>query len=299
LIFVDNHNGTGTLSGKATVSGIYTITFTAQNGVGPAATQTFTLPSDQTVPASGTTCNGVYVGTFSGNITVSSGQSCIFLKGGVTGNITETGGNLGLSNATIGGSIQITAGTYSIGLTTKINGNFTAQNIPTGAAQNQLCGASVGGNLVFQSVGTAATIGAGTPACPGNSITGSVTLQSNKAAVALTGNTVKGSLTDQNNTASTTLSGNTVGGSLTDQSNSGASVLTLNSISGNLVDQTNSASSILSQNTVSGSLTDQSNTGPTQVSSNKVTGTLLCQANNTITGGGNTASKKQGQCASF
>ncbi|SPE28736.1 exported hypothetical protein [Candidatus Sulfotelmatomonas gaucii] len=299
LIFVDNHNGTGTLSGKATVSGIYTITFTAQNGVGPAATQTFTLTSETTVPASGTTCNGVYVGTFSGNITVSSGQSCIFLKGGVTGNITETGGNLGLSNATIGGSIQITAGTYSIGLTTKINGNFTAQNIPTGAAQNQLCGASVGGNLVFQSVGTAATIGAGTPACPGNSITGSVTLQSNKAAVALTGNTVKGSLTDQNNTASTTLSGNTVGGSLTDQSNSGASVLTLNSISGNLVDQTNSASSILSQNTVSGSLTDQSNTGPTQVSSNKVTGTLLCQANNTITGGGNTASKKQGQCASF
>ncbi len=78
LTFVDNHNGTGTLSGKATVSGIYTITFTAQNGVGAAATQSFTLTSETTVPASGTTCNGVYIGTFSGNITVSNGQNCIF-----------------------------------------------------------------------------------------------------------------------------------------------------------------------------------------------------------------------------
>jgi len=57
VTFVNNANGTGTLSGKATVSGIYPITFTASNGVGTAATQSFTLTSETTVPASGTTCS--------------------------------------------------------------------------------------------------------------------------------------------------------------------------------------------------------------------------------------------------
>ena len=147
--------------------------------------------SETTVPASGTTCNGVYTGTFSGNITVSSGQNCIFEKGGVTGNITETGGNLALSNATVGGNIVVSGGTYSIGPSTTIKGNLTVQSIPTGAAQNQICGTTRGGQLMLQSVGTAATIGSGTPSCPGNTIAGSVTLQANSAAVAVDGNTIK------------------------------------------------------------------------------------------------------------
>ena len=299
VTFVNNANGTGTLSGKATVSGIYPITFTAANGVGTAATQSFTLTSETTVPASGTTCNGVYTGTFSGNITVSTGQNCIFVKGGVTGNITETGGNIVLSGATVGGNLIISGGTFSVGPSATIKGNLTVQSIPTGTAQNQICGTSVGGSLVLQSVGTAAVIGSGTTACPGNTIGGSLTLQANKAAIGLTGNTVDGSLTDQSNTASTTLSGNTVDGSLTDQGNTGASVVTLNLIKGSLIDQSNSASSVLTQNTVGANLTDQGNTAPTQVTSNKVTGILLCQSNSSITGSGNTASKKQGQCANF
>jgi sugar lactone lactonase YvrE len=299
VTFVDNHNGTGTLSGKATVSGIYPITFTASNGIGSAATQSFTLTSETTVPASGTTCNGVYIGTFSGSISVSSGQNCIFEKGGVTGSITETGGNLALSNATIGGSVQVNGGTYTIGPSTVIKSSLTVQSIPTGTTQNQICGASVSGNLTVQSVGTAATIGAGTTACAGNTISGSVTLQANKAAIGLTGNVVGGSLVDQSNTAATTLSGNTVSGSLTDQGNSAASVVSLNTITGSLVDESNSASSVLLQNTVGASLTDQGNTGATQVTGNKVTGTLLCQSNTSISGSGNTAAKKQGQCSTY
>ena len=299
VTFVNNGNGTATLSGKATVSGIYTITLTAQNGVGAAATQSFTLTSETTVPASSTTCNGVYIGTFSGNITVSNGQNCIFEKGGATGNITETGGNLALSNSTIGGNIQVSGGTYAIGPSTTIKGNLTIQSIPTGPAQNLVCGATVGGSLTLQSVGTVATIGSGTTACPANTISESLTLQSNSAAMGVSGNTIKGSVTDQSNSAATTLSGNTISGSLTDQGNSGASVVSLNSITGTLVDQSNSASSVLSGNTVGQTLTDQGNTGPTQVTSNKVTGILLCQSNTSITGSGDTASKLEGQCASF
>ena len=298
VTFVNNANGTGTLSGKATVSGIYPITFTASNGVGTAATQTFTLTSETTVPASGTTCSGVYTGTFSGNIMVSTGQNCIFVKGGATGNITETGGNLALSNATVSGNVQISGGTYSIGPSTTIKGTLTIQSIPKGSAQNQVCGTTVSG-ITLQSDGTAATIGAGTPSCPGNTILGSLTLQANSAAVTVSGNSISGSLTDQSNTAATTLSGNTVSGSLTDQSNSGASVLSLNSIAGTLVVQSNSGTSDVSQNTVGGSMTDQGNTALTQVVSNKVTGTLVCQSNTSISGSGDTASKLEGQCATF
>jgi hypothetical protein len=298
VTFVNNSNGTGTLSGKATVSGIYPITFTASNGVGTAATQSFTLTSETTVPASGTTCNGVYTGTFSGNITVSTGQNCIFVKGGATGNITESGGNLALSSATVSGNIVISGGTYSIGPSTTIKGSLTVQSIAKGAAQNQVCGTTVAG-ITLQSVGTAATIGAGTPSCPANTITGSLTLQANSAAVTVSGNSIGGSLVDQSNTAATTLSGNTVKGSLTDQGNSGASVLSLNSITGTLVVQSNSGTSNISQNTVGGSMTDQGNTALTQVVSNKVTGTLVCQSNTSITGSGDTASKLEGQCATF
>jgi hypothetical protein len=299
ITYVNNNNGTGTLSGKATVSGIYPITFTAQNGVGAAATQSFTLTSETTVPASSTTCNGVYIGTFSGNITVSSGQNCIFEKGGATGNITETGGSLALSNATIGGNIQISGGTYSIGPSTTIKGSLTIQSIPTGTAQNLICGATVTGSLTLQSVGTAATIGSVTPSCPANTISGGLTLQANKAAVMVAGNTIKGSVTDQSNTAATTLTSNAISGSLTDQGNSAPSTLSLNTVTGTLVDQSNSGSSVMSQNTVHVNMTVQGNTGPAQVTSNNVTGTLLCQSNTSITGSGDTAAKLQGQCASF
>ena len=41
--FLDNGNGTGTLSGTPTATGAFAITFTAQNGVNPNATQNFTL----------------------------------------------------------------------------------------------------------------------------------------------------------------------------------------------------------------------------------------------------------------
>jgi hypothetical protein len=46
-------------------------------------------------------------------------------------------------------------------------------------------------------------------------------------------------------------------------------------------------------------LQDQNNIGSTQVFSNVITAALQCQGNTSITGGGNTALSKQGQCAKF
>jgi len=44
---------------------------------------------------------------------------------------------------------------------------------------------------------------------------------------------------------------------------------------------------------------DVSNNASASVFSNRVHGNLSCTANSIITGGGNTASKKTGQCATF
>jgi hypothetical protein len=43
VTFTDNHNGTATLAGTPTVSGVYPITIKASNGTGTAAQQSFTL----------------------------------------------------------------------------------------------------------------------------------------------------------------------------------------------------------------------------------------------------------------
>ena len=239
VTFVDNKNGTATLGGTATASGIFPVNFTAQNGVGSPATQAFTLTVVATVPASGSKCNGVYNGTFKGNITVGSGQTCIFMGGGVTGNVTETGGTLSTTNAAIGGNFQATGGMFSIGLATTIKGNLLVVDTPSSAAQSQVCGAVIAGDLEVLASGSPVLIGSVSPVCPGN--------------------TISGILSVIDNFAPTSIYNNTVGGSLLDEDNSKL----------------------------------------TQVFSNHVKGILSCVANSSITGGGNTASLKQGQCAKF
>jgi lysophospholipase L1-like esterase len=189
-------------------------------------------------PTASTACNGTYSGTFVGNLSVSKGQVCVFMGGGVTGNITQTGGNLILSGTTVGGNVQIQGGgAFSIAGFTRIVGNLQIQNLPASATQNQVCSASVSGNLTYQNSGASAEIGAAT-LCHGNTVGGDLQVGNNTAAVGIVGNIVTGNLQVQNNTGATTVSGN------------------------------NSK-------------------------------TLQCQGNATITGSGNTASQKQGQCSAF
>jgi len=63
-------------------------------------------------PSASTACNGTFSGTFVGNLKVSAGQTCMFVGGGVTGNVTQIGGNLILSGTTVGGNVQIQGGGY-------------------------------------------------------------------------------------------------------------------------------------------------------------------------------------------
>lgn len=220
-----------------------------------------TLTVTGTSPSSGSKCNGAYNGTFNGNLTVSTGQNCTFVNGGVSGNVQLNGGNLTLIQARVGGNVQLGgAATFSIGPGSTIGGNLQVQGLSSGSGQNQVCGTTVQGDLLFQNNGTAVLLGAVAPAsCAGNTIDGYLTIQSNLASASVVGNTVGKDLTVQNNSAATIVDGNSVGGSLT----------------------------------------DQNNTAATQVFHNVVGNNLQCRQNSAITGGGNTAKSKQGQCAAF
>ncbi len=193
-------------------------------------------------PASGANCNGIFNKTFLGNLTISAGQTCVFLGGGVTGNVVQNGGNLLLIQAHVVGDVQVNGGSVTIGPGSTIGGNLQIQSLLGGSGPNQVCATTVRGDLVFQNNLAAALIGAGptsTAACAGNIVGGNLEVQNNSGATTVIGNTVTGNLDDHNNT------------------------------------------------------------GPTQVFSNVVRNNLTCQQYSLITGAGNKAKSKQGQCAAF
>lgn len=72
-----------------------------------------------------------------------------------------------------------------------------------------------------------------------------------------------------------------------------------NILGGSLLVMNNSASTQASQNAVEGNLVIMNNAGPTQVFNNNVTNLLQCRNNSSITGDGNTARLKLGQCSAF
>ena len=224
------------------------------------------------VPASGGACNGIYTGTFNGNVTVSASQTCHFTSGGIIGNVTLNGGTFYLSNAAVRGNVQGSGGTlilanatvvgnveirnggaFSIGPSVSINGNLQIQNLPAGPRLNQICGVTVSGNLQFQNDGTAVQIGAASR-CAGNTIGGNLQVQNNAASTTLFNNTVGGNAQDQNSTAPTSVVGNTVGGNLQVQNNTASVTVAFNNVQRN----------------------------------------LQCENNPVISGGSNTASRNQG-----
>ncbi len=73
VTFLDNGNGTGTLSGTPApgTGGVYPITFTASNGVGSPATQSFTLTVDQPPAITSANATTFLVGTL-GSFTVTT-----------------------------------------------------------------------------------------------------------------------------------------------------------------------------------------------------------------------------------
>jgi len=117
ITFVDNGNGTGTLSGTAGTTGTFPITFTASNGVGSNATQTFTLTVGQPPAITSANSTTFTVGT-AGTFTVTT-------TGAPTPSITGTGAlpsgvtftDNGNGTATLAGTpAAATGGTYQISI---------------------------------------------------------------------------------------------------------------------------------------------------------------------------------------
>ena len=189
-----------TTATAASLPGSYPIaaaqgSLTAANYTFNFANGTLTITYTGSVPPAGTACNGAYSGTFKGNLTVSKGQTCIFVGGGTTGSITGTGGTIILNGAAIGSNVTIiSGGAFTIGPSTTIKGNLTIQSLPKSTTANQVCGSTITGSLVYQSDGAPILIGSGTPSCAGNIIKGSLQVASNSAAVTMYGNSVTGSI---------------------------------------------------------------------------------------------------------
>jgi hypothetical protein len=266
------------LNATANVAGSFVYT-PAAGTIVQAGTDTLLVtftPTDTTDYTTATASVTITVNV-NGNLNISSGHTYTFVNGTITGNVVMTGGTLVLNNTVVGGNLQmsggsllltnnstiqgnlqITGGTYSLD-PSRIRGNLQVQNIPAGAAQNQICGMTVNSNVIFQNNGTAVLIGS--PSCPGNSISGNLQVTSNSAA--------------------TEVYGNSVSGNLQVTSNSAATQVDINTVNGNLQIQNNSASAAVFSNTAKGN--------------------LQCSGNNSslISGGGNKAAQKQGQCASF
>lgn len=147
-------------------------------------------------------CTVTYNDTFNGNLTITSGLTCI-INATVTGNLTQSGGGLFAYNAAIGGNLQIAGGSFSIDPGTTIDGNLQIQNIPAGSAQNQICGTEVKGNLQFHNNRAAVAIGTASGSCPGNTIGGNLQVNNNIAAVQVSDDAVGGNLQCQNNSSIT------------------------------------------------------------------------------------------------
>jgi hypothetical protein len=149
VTFLNNGNGTGTLSGTPTATGTFAITFTAQNGVSPNGLQNFTLtvnqvgdftisasPASQTMPpgrSTGYTISLTSLGGLTGNVSLScSGgppnstcdisPSSVLLNGTAQATVTlqsRKKNNHGTFTLTFTGSLGILTHSTSVSLTVK------------------------------------------------------------------------------------------------------------------------------------------------------------------------------------
>jgi VCBS repeat-containing protein len=131
VIWVDNGDGTGTLSGTpdASVAGTYAITFTADNGVSPAATQSFTLTisgAPTITSAAAATFTVGSAGSFTVT-TVATPTATISQTGTLPGNVAFTPNPDGTGTLS-GTPLAGTGGTYPL--------TFTATNSEGTATQS-------------------------------------------------------------------------------------------------------------------------------------------------------------------
>lgn len=133
ITFVDNNNGTATLSGTpgANTAGDYALTFTATNGIGSDFVQSFKLSINQAPSITSTSAATLIVGTSAPFMVMTTGNPIPSIK--LTGAALPAGvtfvDNLNGTGALSGTAASGTGGTYAL--------TFTAANgVGTNAVQN-------------------------------------------------------------------------------------------------------------------------------------------------------------------
>jgi hypothetical protein len=176
VTFHDNGNGTATLSGTAAVLGSYPITFTASNGIGTPATQSFTLTVNQ--PNQAPAITSVASTTFGAG---TSGAFTVAATGAPTPSLTESGTlpngvtfhDNGNGTASLAGT-PTSGGTYPLTITAS-NGVGTAasQNFVLTVTQAAAITSSASVTFTAGTAGTFTVTTIGTPA-PSLAETGSL-----------------------------------------------------------------------------------------------------------------------------
>ncbi len=124
VTFVDNHNGTGTLSGTPDAGSVFNITFTASNNFAPPAIQNFKLTLGKAPTVTGIAANpnpstfgqsvaftatvSSAAGTPTGTVTFTDGTTAL-------GTVPLTGGMATLSTSTLGVGAQTISAVYNGG----------------------------------------------------------------------------------------------------------------------------------------------------------------------------------------
>ena len=185
--FVDNGNGTGTLSGTPSsgTAGVYHITFTAQNGTSPNATQSFTLavnlPSTTTsLSASPNPSTYGQAVVFTAMVTSNAGTP--------TGTVTFKNGAASL------GAVKLAGGTASITTTTLTPGSKSITAVYSGSATLSGSTSAVLSQVVNQAASAVALISSPNPSTYGQAVTLTATVSSSSGTPA-------GTVTFKNGTA--------------------------------------------------------------------------------------------------
>jgi uncharacterized repeat protein (TIGR03803 family) len=226
---------TGIFYGTAPYGGIASASAPSGDGT------VFTIgPASAVVLTPGAPCNGVFTGTFKGNITVSAGQSCVYtnpceIKGNVTvnsggtfqmlglgcildGNLTENSGKLvtlGKLSA-VGGNVVI-SGASGFNLSASGIGGSLQINQLSGGSPDTVCAMAILRNVQLKNNSSAIVVGA--QGCAGSAIGGELEAAYNSAALSIDSNLVGDDLEANNNTAAIDVSANKIGGDLQCQKN--------------------------------------------------------------------------------
>ena len=212
-------------SGSTFPVGTTTVTCNASDAAGNTATATFTVtvtvPSGPTTVTGDVTCvNGTYYhAAITGNVTVPQGSVCRLLGSSVSGNVQVQGGALVDDGSAIGGNLQVGGAAWIDLHGGRIQKNLAVQGVSgqppaslgDGATANDLCAASVGGDVQVQANSGPFGIG-GAPDCEAPlTVAGNLQVQSNTGSVAVAGNVVQGNIEVQSNHGGGTLTGNSSG----------------------------------------------------------------------------------------